>query len=322
VVSGRDPERTAFLRFLGRRLVRGLFVIWASITLVFVMAHGAGDPARAMLGPRAQAQQLEAFRRRHGLDRPVFERYARYVAGLVRGDLGRSMRDSQPVAEVIATRLPRTLLLGALALLLELVIGVSIGVVAALRRHGPIDAVAMGLAFLGISAPTFLTGLVFLQMFAYRLGWFPVGGYGVDLLDHMRHALLPAFTLAIVGAATYARIMRSEMIETLRQDYVRTARAKGLPPRAVVRHAFRNALLPIVTLVGLSTPLLVSGALITETVYAWPGIGRLAFESISTGDVPMILGVVLVASIAVQLGNLGADLALAALDPRIRRAAT
>jgi peptide/nickel transport system permease protein len=306
------------LRFIGRRLLRGILVVWVSITLVFMIAHGAGDPARAMLGPRAHAQQLEAFRRRHGLDRPVLERYFRYIGGVVRGDLGRSMRDAQPVAEVIATRLPRTILLGAFALLLELVLGIGIGVLAALLRQGPLDTLAMALAYLGVSAPTFLTGLVFLQIFAFRLGWFPVGGYGVDVAEHLRHALLPAFTLAIVGAATYARIMRSEMIETLRQDFVRTARAKGLSPAAVVRHAFRHALLPIVTLVGLSMPLLVSGALITETVYAWPGVGRLAFESITTGDVPMILGVVLIASIAVQLGNLGADLAIAWLDPRVR----
>lgn len=306
------------IRMLGKRLARGVLVLWIAITIVFFLAHGAGDPAVAMLGARANPQQLQAFRRTHGLDAPLVEQYGRYLAGVVALDLGRSWRDSQPVGHVIATRLPRTLLLGSMALCFELLIGLGIGTIAALRRNGPIDTVAMGLAFLGISAPTFLTGLVFLQIFAFRLGWFPVGGYGVDLADHVRHATLPALTLAIVGAATYARIMRSELIETLRQDYVRTARAKGLSPIHVVRHAVRNALLPIVTLVGLSMPLLVSGAVITESVYAWPGVGRLAFESISSGDVPIILGVVLVAAVAVQLGNLGADLAVAALDPRIR----
>nr|MDQ3034593.1 ABC transporter permease [Myxococcota bacterium] len=298
--------------------IRGLLVVWVATSIVFVLAHGAGDPASAMLGVRASPAQLQAFRERHGLDGGLHEQYGRWLGGVVRLDLGRSWRDEQPVGEVIATRLPRTMLLGGLALLFELLIGVSIGTIAALRRNGPIDTVVMGLAFLGISAPTFLTGLVFLQIFAFRLGWFPVGGYGVDLLDHVRHALLPALTLAIVGAATYARIMRSEMIDTLRQDYVRTAKAKGLSPLSVVRHAFRNALLPIVTLIGLSMPLLVSGAVITETIYAWPGVGRLAFESISSGDVPTILGVVLIASVAVQFGNLGADLAIARLDPRIR----
>lgn len=303
---------------LARRALRGVLVVWLATSIVFVLAHGAGDPASAMLGVRASPAQLQAFREQHGLEGALHEQYARWISGVVRLDLGRSWRDEQPVGEVIATRLPRTMLLGGLALLFELLIGVTIGTLAALRRNGAIDTAAMGLAFLGISAPTFLTGLVFLQIFAFRLGWFPVGGYGVDLVDHVRHALLPALTLAIVGAATYARIMRSEMIETLRQDYVRTAKAKGLSRAQVLQHAFRNALLPIVTLIGLSMPLLVSGAVITETIYAWPGVGRLAFESISSGDVPTILGVVLIASIAVQLGNLGADLAIARLDPRIR----
>lgn len=306
------------IRFL-RRLGRAVFVVWAATSIVFLLAQGVGDPASATLGVHATPEQLRAFREEHGLDRTLGQRYLGWWAGVVRLDLGRSWRDEQPVGEVIATRLPRTMLVGSLALAFELMIGLAIGTIAALRRNRALDTAAMGLAFLGISAPTFLTGLLFLQILAFRLGWFPVGGYGVDRLDHLRHAVLPALTLAIVGAATYARIMRSEMIETLRQDYVRTAKAKGLPPRSVVRHAFRNALLPIVTLVGLSMPLLVSGAVITETIYQWPGIGRVAYESISAGDVPMILGVVLVAAIAVQLGNLGADLAIAALDPRIRR---
>jgi peptide/nickel transport system permease protein len=301
-----------------RRLVRGVLVVWAAMSIVFALALGAGDPCVANLGPRASAAQLTACRERIGADRPFHEQYGRYFGGLVRGELGTSMRDQRPVVEVLATRLPRTLLLGALALFFELLIGLGIGTLAALRKNTSVDSFAMGVAFLGISAPTFLTGLVFLNLFAFRLGLFPVGGYGIDALDHLWHAILPAFTLAIVGAATYARMMRGEMIETLRQDYVRTARAKGLPPSAVVRHAARNALLPIVTMIGLSMPLLVSGAVITETVYAWPGVGRLAYESISNGDIYVILGIVLVSSIAVQLGNLGADLAVAALDPRVR----
>ncbi|UJR80910.1 ABC transporter permease [Sandaracinus amylolyticus] len=303
---------------LARRLLRGVLVVWAAVSLVFLLAHGAGDPAVSMLGARATPERVREFNAAHGLDAPLHEQYARFWGGVLTGDLGTSWRDEQPVARVLGTRLPRTMLLGGIALALEVMIGLGIGTLAALRRNGPLDTLVMAIAFLGISAPTFLTGLVFLQIFAFRLGWFPVGGYGVDALDHVRHAMLPALTLAIVGAATYARIMRSEMIETLRQDYVRTARAKGLSPIHVVRHAFRNALLPIVTLLGLSTPLLVSGAVITETIYGWPGVGRLAVESISSGDVPILLGVVLVASIAVQLGNLGADLAVARLDPRIR----
>lgn len=316
-----SPARRALAttRALGRRLARMIFVVWASMTLVFMLAHLVGDPAIASLGPRAQAAQIEAFRHRHGLDRPFLEQYASYVGGVLHGDLGTSFRDGEPVTEVVLTRLPRTALLGGLAIVFELILGLGIGILAALRRNGPIDTLAMATAFLGVSTPSFLLGLVFLQVFAFRLGLFPVGGYGVDALDHVRHALLPAFTLAVLGAATYARIVRSEMIETLRSDYVRTARMKGVSEtRVVLRHALRNALLPVVTLVGLSFPLLVSGAIVTESIYDWPGMGRLAIESIHSLDVPMLLGIVLVASIAVQIGNLGAELVLARMDPRMR----
>lgn len=304
--------------FLARRLVRSIVIVWVAISGVFLMSMVVGDPAVAMLGPQAQPAQLEAFRARHGLDRPWQEQYLDYSVGLVVGDLGTSYRDDRPVTEVLATRLPRTMLLGGMALFFEVLFGLTIGVIAALNRNRWLDGLVMSLAFLGISAPTFLTGLLALQIVAFRMGLAPVGGYGIDALDHVRHAVLPALTIAILGAATYARIMRSEMIETLRADYVRTARAKGLERLGVIRHAFRNALLPIVTMVGLSMPILVSGALVTETVYAWPGMGRLAIESIYSGDLPMVLGVVLVAAVAVQLGTLGADLAVALLDPRVR----
>ena len=304
---------------IARRVARALFVIWASMSIVFFIAHGIGDPAVAALGPNARAEQIAQYRARHGLDRPFVVQYGEYLVGAVSGDLGRSYRDEQPVLEVMLTRLPRTILLGAMALGFELVLGVALGVAAALRRQRALDAFAMGLAFLGVSAPTFLTGLLFLHVFAFRLGLFPVGGYGNDPLDHVWHAVLPAFTLAIVGAATYARLVRAERIETLRSDYVRTARMKGLTEtRVVLGHALRNALLPAITLAGLSLPLLVSGAIITESIYDWPGMGRLAIESIHALDVPMLLGIVLFASISVQVGNLGAELLIAAIDPRVK----
>jgi len=306
-------------RRIAMRLGRSLFVVWAAMSLVFVMTNLIGDPAVATLGPNARAEVIAQYRVLHGLDRPFIIQYLDYVAHLVRGDLGRSFRDEQPVVEVMLTRLPRTALLGAMALCFEMLLGVSLGVLAALRRHRSADTFAMGVAFLGVSAPTFLTGLIFLQVFAFRLGWFPVGGYGVGFWDHLRHGLLPAFTLAIVGAATYARLVRGEMIETLSSDYVRTAKMKGLDARRVVLgHALRNALLPAVTLAGLSLPLLVSGAIITESLYDWPGMGRLAIEAIHALDVPMLLGIVLIASIAVQVGNLGAELVITAIDPRVK----
>jgi peptide/nickel transport system permease protein len=202
---------------------------------------------------------------------------------------------------------------------MELLLGLGIGVVAALRRNTWFDTSVMVLSIVGISMPTFVTGLWFLSYFAFRLGLFPVGGYGVDFWDHVKHGFLPALTLAVVGAATYARVMRGEMIEALRSDYVRTAYAKGLAPtRVVLLHAGKNALLPIVTLVGMSLRVLVSGAIITEAIFAWPGIGRLAVEAISGLDLPVVMGIVFIASGAVQLGNVLADITVAALDPRVR----
>jgi peptide/nickel transport system permease protein len=304
---------------MARRLARSIFVVWLAMSAVFVLTNLIGDPAVASLGPRAHAEQIEDFRRAHGLDRPFHVQYASYFGGVLTGDLGRSYRDEQPVLEVVLTRLPRTLLLGAMAIGFELLLGLSIGLLAALRRNTFIDTATMALAFLGLSTPSFVLGLLLLQILAFRLRWFPVGGYGVSSLDHVGHAVLPALTLAILGAATYARMIRSELIETLRADYVRTARAKGVTrTRAVLAHAFRNALSPIVTLVGLSLPLIVGGAIVTESIYDWPGIGRLAIEAIYALDVPILLGVVLMSAIAVQGGNLLADLVNSWLDPRVK----
>jgi peptide/nickel transport system permease protein len=305
--------------FLIRRLAAAVFVLWIVMSGVFVLVNVVGDPARAALGEKASAQQLEGFRKRHGLDRPVSERYVAYLGDLATLQLGDSYQDGLPVTELIARRLPRTLLLGALAIGFELSIGLVIGAIAALRRKSWFDTGVMALSFVGISMPSFVVGLWFLDYFAFRLGWFPIGGYGVTALDHVRHAILPALTLAVIGAATYARLMRSELIEALKSDYVRAARAKGLSlTRVVLVHATRNALLPIVTLLSVSLRVLVSGAVITESIFGWPGMGRLAVEAISGLDLPVILGIVFVACAMVQVGNIAADLTIVALDPRLR----
>jgi len=307
------------IRFVLRRIGWALVVLWVVMSGVFMLVHVVGDPAVATLGERARPEQLAAFRKSHGLDQPLASRYLTYVEGIVTGDLGHSFVDERPVGELILTRLPRTAILGGVALSFELVIGLVIGIFAAVYRNSWFDTGVMAVAFAGISAPTFVTGLIFLNYIAFRAGLFPVGGYGVDALDHVYHALLPGFTLAIVGAATYARVMRGEMIEALRSDYVRTARAKGVGPvRVVLAHGARNALLPVVTLMGVSLRILVSGAIITEAIFAWPGMGKLAVESITGLDLPVVMGIVLVACAAVQLGNVLADIAVAALDPRIR----
>ncbi len=305
-------------RFAVQRLLSAIVVLWIVMTGVFLLVHVLGDPARATLGDKANSAQLDAFRKQHGLDRPLGERYGRYLFELATLDLGTSYQDGQEVLSVIATRLPRTALLGAMAVTLELLLGLSLGIFAALYKDTWFDTGSMAIALIGISMPTFVTGLWFLGGAAFRLGWFPVGGYGVSFFDHVWHGMLPALTLAVAGAATYARIMRGEMIETLRSDYARTARAKGVGPmRVILVHGVRNALIPIVTLVGVSLRILVSGAIITESIFAWPGMGRLAVEAISGLDLPVVMGIVFVACAAVQLGNVLADLAVAWLDPRV-----
>lgn len=330
------------IRFIFGRLVWSLFVLLSAVTLVFFLMFGVGDPCTGKLGNNARADQLRACRQLRGYDQPLWIQFAAYVGvhptvnrtspawhenreqrqydGILQGTLGRSLLHGQSVAEVIGTRLPRTILLGVMAMGFELLLGVGIGIFAAVKRNTAVDSTLMGLTFLGISAPSFLTGVLFLYVFSFRLAWFPIGGYGVDAWDHIRHGLLPAFTLAILGAATYARVMRGELLEALRSDYVRTARAKGAGPwRVVLRHGVRNALLPVVTLAGLQVPMLVSGAIITEEIFAWPGVGRLALESLVNSDAPMVVGVVMMVALSVQAGNLLADVGVAALDPRTRQ---
>lgn len=329
------------IRFIAQRVMWALLVVMSVVTLVFFLIFVAGDPAVTVLGPQARAEQIADFKAKKGLDRPVVEQFLGYLGlvpcvrkdspkyersdgshgfcGILQGDLGDSYSHHESVANVIGYRLPRTLLLASLAILFELILGLGAGIIAALRRNRWSDTLIMFGTFVGISLPTYVTGPIALLIFAFLLGWFPFGGYGVDAADHIYHALLPSFILAIAGAATYARVMRGELIETLRHDHVRTAKAKGMPMRQVViKHVIRNALLPVVTLVGLSLPFLVGGAIITEKIFAWPGLGLLTIEAIESLDAPVIMAVVLMFGIAVQLGNLLADIAVAALDPRIR----
>ena len=329
------------MRFIAQRALWGVLVVMSVVTLVFFLIFVAGDPAVTILGPQARAEQIADFKAKKGLDQPVATQFLSYLGvapcvrkdspkyerddgsrgycGILQGDLGESYSHHESVADVIGHRLPRTLLLAAMAVLFELIIGLSAGIIAALRRNRWTDTSIMFATFVGISLPTYVTGPIALLLFAFLLGWFPFGGYGVDPLDHVYHALLPSLILAVAGAATYARVMRGELIETLRHDHVRTAKAKGMPPsRVVIRHAIRNALLPVVTLIGLSLPFLVGGAIITEKIFAWPGLGLLTIESINSLDAPVIMAVVLMFGVAVQVGNLLADIGVAALDPRIR----
>jgi peptide/nickel transport system permease protein len=297
-----------------------LVVLGLVASVTFFGALSLGDPVTTLAGPHASARDRAYIRAYYHLDRPRIVQYGYYMRNLARGDLGQSFRYHRPVAHLVGERLPRTMLLGLMTLAIEFGVGVAVGTLAAVKRGTRVEAAVLGATFLGISLPTFLSGKLCLLFFAYWLGWFPIGGYGDGLFDHVRHGVLPAFVLGLLGTAYEARLVRNELVETLQADYVRTARAKGVSPLAVVvKHALRNALLPVVTSLGLSFGALFSGAIITEQIFAWPGLGRLAFESVAGFDMPVIMGTVLVASTGILAGNLLADLGYAALDPRIRR---
>ena len=234
-----------------------------------------------------------------GLDLPLPLQFWRYLTGLVRGDLGRSYIQRSEVATLILARIPATLVLMACGILVEVALGLTLGVIAALRRNGFVDRIVMMFAFVGVSSPQFVVALLLLYVFAARLGWFPMSGFGTPA-----HVVLPALTLGLLGAGWYARMVRSAMIDVLNQDYVRTARAKGLGwPRVVLRHALPNALLPIVAMIGIDIGQFMGGVVVVEAVYGWPGIGQLAWQAIQQADVPIIMGVTLVSSLAIVLGQ-------------------
>ncbi|MGH6880127.1 ABC transporter permease [Hypericibacter sp.] len=301
--------------YLSRRLA-GSFAILIGITIVtfgltFLIP---ADPVRMIAGRNATAQTVENIRQQLGLDRSVPEQYARYVMRLAQGDLGRSYVQKTQVSDLVLSRLPATLLLMAGAIFFELLIGIPAGIFAATRRGRPADRWIMMLSFAGVSAPQFVVGLLLLYVFSNLLSLFPMGGYGT-----LGHLILPALTLGIAGGGWYARMMRSSMVDVLRQDYVRTAKAKGLgPAKVVLVHAFRNAVLPIIAMIGLDVGIFMSGAVVVESVYGWPGIGQLAWMGIQRIDIPIIMGVTLVAAVGIVIGNLVADLIAPLIDPRIR----
>jgi peptide/nickel transport system permease protein len=320
--------------FLLRRLLQGVATVLAVTTLTFLLVHAApGEPyAYVMDDARVTPAQREAFRHRFGLDQPAHVQYGRYLARLATGDLGESFAASRPVATVVAERLPRTLLLMGTAILAGFALGAALGAWQAARRGSWGDRVTETVTVAVGAIPDFWIALALLLVFALRLGLFPVGGM-VDAtmhdylspagkaIDVLRHLALPATSLVLLVAAVVARFQRAAVLDVLPEDFVRTARAKGLPPAGVVyRHALRNALLPTITLLGLSLPALVGGAVFVETVFAWPGLGQLAIASISARDYPVVLGVTLVASAMVVIAGIVADAAYAWADPRARRA--
>ena len=302
------------LRFALVRLLRGIVTLWLVVTTVFVVLRLSGDPAQAMLSDEATPAQIENFRRRFGLDRPIPVQYARYLLNLTRGDFGDSLSERRPVAALIAARVGATLQLGAAAIAIAVLCGLPAGILAALWRNSLWDRALMGLAFVGQSAPNFFIGIVLILLFSLQLRLLPSSGRG-----SWQHLILPAFTLATGLLAALARMTRSSLLEVIRQDYVRVARAKGLSERRVLwRHCLRNAAAPVVTIFGLSIGGVIGGAAIVETVFAWPGIGRLAVNAISIRDYPVIQCIVLMVALSVVAVNFLVDIAYGLLDPRVR----
>ncbi len=301
--------------YLARRLLQSVLILLGVSFITYVLLYVLpADPVRQIAGRSATAETVENIRHELGLDRPFIVQYGRYLAGLVQGDLGRSYLQKSQVAELIASRLPATLLLMLGAILCELAIGLTFGVLAALKRGTFLDQTLMMASFITVSAPQFVVSLLLLYVFAVKLGWFPIGGYGT-----FAHLVLPALTLGILGSGWYSRMMRSSMIEVMRADFIRTARAKGLGRmRVVLGHALPNAILPVIAMIGIDIGIFMGGIVVVESVFGWPGIGQLAWQAIQRVDIPIIMGVTLVSALAIVLGNLLADLVAPFIDPRIK----
>jgi peptide/nickel transport system permease protein len=303
------------LGYLARRLAASMLILLGVSMVTFCLTYMIpADPAALIAGRNATPEVREQIRRQLGLDRPLVEQYLRYVTSLAQGDFGRSYARKSDVGELIGSRLPATLLLMLGAIAAELAIGLPAGIYAASRRGRAADKMAMTLSFVTVSTPQFVLGLTLLYVFAYLLGWFPLSGYG-----SLSHLILPAVTLGLAGGGWYSRMMRSSMVEVLRQDYIRTARAKGMPGRRVIlRHGLRNAILPVVAMAGLDIGIFMSGVVVVENVFGWPGIGQLMWQAIQSLDIPIIMGITTVAAVFIVAGNLLADLVAPAIDPRIR----
>jgi peptide/nickel transport system permease protein len=301
--------------YVARRLVQVALILLGVAAITYLLLYMLpADPARMVAGRSATKDQVELVRMQLGLDRPIWEQFGRYLWKLVQGDLGRSYLQRTQVTELLAARLPASLLLMVGAIFCELLIGLTLGTIAALRRNSAVDQGLMIAALMFISTPQYVISLTLIYVFAYWLGWFPIGGYG-----EFKHLVLPAVTLGLLGGGWYARVTRSSVIEVLRQDFIRTARAKGLDRwRIVSVHILPNAVLPIIAMVGIDIGYFMGSIVVVESVFGWPGIGQLTWQAIQQIDIPIIMGVTLLSACAIVLGNLLADLVAPLIDPRIK----
>jgi peptide/nickel transport system permease protein len=317
-------------QYLARRLLQAVPLLFLISLLAFMLIRLSGDPMSMYAqGSALTAADRDRIMKQHGWDKPKPVQYLYWLRDVARGDLGNSLYTYQPVTQMIWERLPNTLILMGTVFVATLVVAIPLGILSALRQYSALDYLITGASFVAFALPTFWLGLVCIMLFSVKfkewgLPYLPAGGMydlveGPSLPGLLKHLALPAFVLSIVSMASYIRYLRASMLEVLRDDYIRTARAKGLPEGTVTwRHAFRNALLPLVTLITMNIPLIFSGALITEQVFAWPGMGRLFVDHANRGDYPVLMGLVLTVSVLVILFNLVADIAYAAIDPRIR----
>jgi peptide/nickel transport system permease protein len=301
--------------YILRRLLGALGVIWGVATIAFILVFlMPGDAARMYAGPRAPEETVERIRQEWGLNDPLPVQYVRYLGRAIQGDFGRSTRDNRPVTEAILQRVPATLMLALAGLAVGTGVGIPLGIAAGLRPGTWVDQTATVFGLVGVSIPQFAVGLVALYVFGFVLPIFPLGGYGT-----VAHIILPAIVLGIGGIAFYTQVTRNSVLEVVHEDYIRTARAKGLAPRTVLRrHTLRNAMLPVITLAGLDLALLLGGVVVIEAVFGWPGIGLQAWTAIKNQDTPMIIGTVIFSSIAVVAINLVVDFIYVSLDPRVR----
>ncbi|MEQ6896437.1 ABC transporter permease [Microbacterium sp. KR10-403] len=309
--------------YIVRRLLQSVLVVLVVTVIVFILLHSLpGGPARAILGPRATPLQIAQFNSDNGLDRPLIVQYATSVAGWFTGNFGFSYVLNQSVGSLLAERLPKTIILAALSLVLTVIVAVPVGIWQAVRRNRLFDYIATGLSFIFYAAPTFFLGLILIEVFSSWLGWLPPeapqSNGVVPIFQQFPAMILPIVTLALLSIAGFSRYMRSSVLDNVSQDYVRTARAKGASPSRVLwRHVLRNALIPIITLLGLSLPALFAGALVTESIFNFPGMGLLFWQAAQQSDYPVELGVVIVTAFATVIGNLLADVGLAVIDPRV-----
>ena len=304
----------ALVGFLGPRLFRALVALWLVSTVVFVVMRLSGDPVPLLVPPDAPRSEYERVAKDLGLDRPLPVQYAVFLGNVLRGDFGRSIHFRQPAWRVVMGYVPATAELALAAFGLALVVAVPVGLLSAVKRNSPIDHITMGVALVGQSAPTFFLGILFILLFSLKANWFPTSGRG-----GWEHLVLPALTLGAFAMASIARLTRSAVLEVLRQDYVRTARAKGVPELAVVvKHTLKNAALPVVTITALQFGTLLGGAVVTETVFAWPGIGRLAIQSIYNRDYPVVQCTVFLSALVFIIVNFAVEVIYGFLDPRVR----